>query len=205
MASTRRRLPEPSEEAKHELIEATCGRAERHGKPALFAGLHPPGGKEKGNACPACKPGATDAWRSTKTLRNHASRARRAPGKPPLHREKWHQCSLLSDWKVAEPTRRACRTLTEVLGRSGELRASAWSIRPKQVSTGSDSGRWCAWALAHDPVQHRLPPVWAVNSQKPKRRRPSAATTGSMQPMSAAAQRESASEAPCTARVSHSR
>src|SRR5262249_4075633 len=99
MTSTRRRLPEPSDEAKHELLEAICGRAGRQGKPALFAALQPPDGKQKGNACPTCKPGAADTWRSKKTLRNHASRARRALGKPLLHREKWNQCSPFSDWK----------------------------------------------------------------------------------------------------------
>src|SRR5215472_8893611 len=34
VTSTRRRLPEPSDEAKHELLEAICGRAGRQGKTA---------------------------------------------------------------------------------------------------------------------------------------------------------------------------
>src|SRR6516225_6598036 len=70
-------------------LEREYGAEAREGKPALLAALHPPDGKLKWNACPACKPGAADTWRSAITLRNHASRARCAPEKLFLHREKW--------------------------------------------------------------------------------------------------------------------
>src|SRR5947209_8385861 len=46
----------------------------------LFAALHPPEGKQKGNACPAFKPGAAGTPRGSKTSRFPARHARRAPG-----------------------------------------------------------------------------------------------------------------------------
>jgi hypothetical protein len=86
------------------------------------------------------------------------SHTRRVPGKPLDHREKWNQCSLLSDWIVPESTRRACRKLTEVLGRSGELRAS---VR----STEAPYGRLARFGLingqrGNSNESKHAPPSW---------------------------------------------
>src|SRR5262249_54223857 len=53
MTSTRRRLPESSEEVKHELLEAICGRAGRPGETAQNRSrLHRPRRDRAGRASP---------------------------------------------------------------------------------------------------------------------------------------------------------
>lgn len=68
------------------------------------AALQPTEGKWQGNACPGCKSGMPDTPRRSKTPRNPAPCACRAPGTPLLHREVNRvfylcNCGFLSIWK----------------------------------------------------------------------------------------------------------